>query len=111
MPKMKNKKRKSVARPHLNWNEFILVWNEFHKTGVSFDAAVAHFRCSRSALSQRLTVLASANIYLPRLAGQHHGPTKRIWRMRAERFNPAPAPKMLGDMSSAGTLFRLVPVS
>lgn len=111
----KKKKRKTRYRqPQLDWNAFIVEWNNLFSMGADIKRASQFFSVTPVALTMRLGQLASLGIYLPRLAGMSEFKNKK-WRKAAERIRkntrPATAPKMLADLASTGMVFRLMPVA
>ncbi len=112
---IKKKRRKAKCRaPQLDWNQFIVDWNQLYASGADIKSAVQFFGATHMCLAVRLGQLAKLGIYLPRLAGQR-GFYNKDWRdaeSRIRRKSPLrPAPKMLADMASSGMVFRLMPVA
>jgi len=112
---IKKKRRKSNCRaPSLDWNQFIVDWNQLYSAGANLKTASQFFGITRACLAARLGTLAKLGIYLPRLSGMRNFKNKK-WKhveSRIRKKSPLrPAPKMLADMPAAGMLFRLMPVA
>lgn len=111
---VKKKRRKAKCRtPHLDWNQFIVDWNQLYATGSDVRAACQFFNATHECLAVRLGQLAKLGIYMPRLGGMS-GFKNKAWvrgekRIR-KRFGQRPA-RMLADMASSGMVFRLMPVA
>ena len=112
--KKKTWKHKYRAPKNVDWNSFVVEWNNLYHAGADLARAAQLFGLTRSALTNRRCVLAKFGIFLPELAGME-GFRNRRWQKASQRVcKPAPkpmaAPRMLADMASAGAVFALVPV-
>lgn len=111
--KKRKRRRNSCRQPQLDWNQFIVDWNQLYLTGADIKTATQFFGATHCCLAVRLGTCAKSGIYLPRLRGMT-GFKNRRWKKaeaRIRKGGPAKPAKMLADMASSGMMFRLLPVA